>query len=342
MNSAVNNFDDLTHRQREILKYLITHYISHSEPVGSKTIAKHYINDLSSATIRNVLEEMERRGYLYKPHTSAGRIPTEKSFKFFVSEILRDLNEKASEIDYLNAKMELLKKEKVEMFNYVAKLLAQMSHNAAIMLLPRFDYTHIMAVDFFKMSSEKVLVVAIFDHGFIEHKVVDIDENYSQEQLTKYANHINRFLERRFSLDEIREHLLREMKQLKVLFDRMLENLNNELFDSAVIVEGQSNLFDAPEFASVKEMKRIFKLFEERSRIVSLLDSSLKVEGVKVFIGSELSSDLDGTAMVTAPYRNGDNKVGTIGVFGPVRMDYARILPLVISAANMLSRNLTI
>lgn len=341
MENVKDSFEDLSKRQREILKYLMTHYIYNSEPVGSKTISQHYISSLSSATIRAALEEMERKGYLYKPHTSAGRIPTEKSFKFFVTEALKQLDEKNSEIYFLNSQIELLKKERTELFNQVTKLLAELSHHAAIMLLPRFDYTHIKAVDFFKMTSEKVLVVAVFEHGFIEHKVIEVEENYSQEQLTDYANYINKFLERKFSLNTIREHLLKEMKRLKQLFDKMLENLNNKIASSAVIVEGQSNLFDSPEFASVKEMKKIFKVFEERSKIVSLLDTSLKTEGIKVFIGSELGSELDGTAMVTAPYKDGENKIGTIGVFGPLRMDYTRILPLVISTANMLSRNLS-
>jgi len=341
MNRERDEFEELSLRQKEILKYLINHYIANSEPVGSKTLSEYYLKNLSAATIRNVLEEMEEMGYLYKPHTSAGRIPTEKSFKFFVSDILKSIDEKHKEIDVLTNKIESLKKEKAEIFNFITRLLAELSHQTAIMLLPRFDYTSIKAVDFFKVSSNRALVVVIFEHSFVEHKVIELNGNYTQEQLKSYADHINRLLERRYSLAEIREMFLNEMRQLKELFDTLLENLNQKISADAVIVEGQSNLFDTPEFSDVKKMKKIFRLFEERGRIVSLLDSSLKAEGIKVFIGSEVSEELYGAAMVTAPYKDNKNNIGTLGILGPLRMDYAKILPLVISAANLLSRNLS-
>lgn len=335
-------FKELNNRQKEVLKYLITHYINSSEPVGSKTISERYLKNLRAATIRNVLEEMEEMGYLYKPHTSAGRVPTEKSFRFFISDIIKNFSEKQDEVNILNEKLESVKKEKVQLFSYVARLLADLSHHTALMLLPRFDYTRIRAVDFFKLSSSRILVVMVFEHGFLEHKVIEVMNNHSQEQLKNYANQINRLLENRCSLVEIRDRLLNEMRQLKELFDRLFENLGNRVSVDSVIVEGQSNLFGTPEFSDVKKMKKIFRLFEEKSRIVSLLDSSLSVEGIKVFIGSEVCEDLYDTAMIAAPYRDINNNVGTLGILGPLRMDYAKILPLVVSAANLLSRNLSL
>ncbi len=331
--------NELSNRQTEILKCLINHYVYSSEPVGSRTLSEKYFNSLSPATIRNALEEMERMGYLYKPHASAGRIPTEKSYRYFVAELMKDYKQSYEEVEYLKHQLEALKRERTEYFGYITKTLAELSHNAAIMLLPRVDYNQIRAVDFFKLSSEKVLAIIVFSQGFVEHKVLEVNSKYSDEQLRSYAEHINSLLKHNFSLEEIRNRLLNEMKKLKELFDRMHDNLNEKLAAETIIVEGQSNLFDAPEFSDVKKIKRIFKLFEERSRIVSLLDNSLKANGVKVYIGSEISEELEGAAMVTATYTNGNSK-GTLGILGPVRMDYKRILPLVDSAANLLSDNI--
>lgn len=311
-----------------------------SEPVGSKTLAQNYINTLSSATIRSALEEMEKIGYLYKPHTSAGRIPTEKSFRFFISEILKQLNEKQSEIEALTKQLETLKEEQTEFFHKIAKLLADMTNHVAIMLLPRLDYKHIKALDFFKLSSKNLMVVILFEHGIVEHKVIEVEDNFTQEQLSDYAKYINVFLEKGFSLHQIKVHLLKEMKRLKQLFDKLLDSIMTTS-SKTVILEGQSNLFDIPEFSKVNEMKKIFKIFEEKSKIVTLLDSSLGTEGVKVFLGSELGEDLECAAMVAAPYEDGEHKVGTVGILGPVRMDYAKILPVVISVARLLSRNLS-
>lgn len=340
MKTRIKNTHELTSRQKEILNHLIKHYISSKEPVGSKTIAEHYLNTLSPATIRNTMEEIEEMGYLYKPHTSAGRIPTEKSFKYFVSEILKNLNEKDREIELLQAEIDALKNEKDEIFSYITKMLAELSHQTAIMLLPQFNYSKVKALDFFKLSSNKILAVIILQPAFVEHKVIEIEEEFTQSQLSEYARYINNLLEKNLSLSEIREIFLTEMKQLKDLFDRMLERLELGVYKKSVIVEGQSNLLDTPEFSDVAEMKRIFKVFEEKGKILSLLDNSLKVGGIKIFIGSDLCEELENAAMVTVPYTDGSNKIGTLGVLGPMRMDYARILSLVISAANILSRSL--
>lgn len=327
----------LTNRHKAILFYLIELYIARSEPVGSKTIAKEWMNNLSSATVRNYLEEMEEMGLLQKPHASAGRIPTEKGLKYYVKELMNKIEIKEKDLNFLDSYYRKLNNLK-DRLHITTHFLANVTHQAALVLLPRLEQAGISAIDFIKVSSHKILVVIVFKLGFVENRIIEVDNDFSQRELTNYAISINNLLEMGLSANEIREYILREMKQLKDLYEKLLENLSLYANSQDIIVEGQSNLFDSPEFANVKEMKRIFKAFEEKSKIVSLLDKTMRTNGVIAFIGSEdLNNDFDGIAIVAAPYYKNDRTLGTLGVIGPMRMNYANIIPIVGSAARFLS-----
>lgn len=338
MKKSVDGAGELSSRNREIFYNLVNLYISRAEPVGSRTIAETCIKELSSATIRHCLEEMEQLGYLYKPHTSAGRAPTEKGFKYYVSGLLESGDDKNKEIEFLKSRFEDIKPDYRELFKLAALRLSELTRQTAVALLPRLDNSFIKTIDFIKLSSSRILVVVVFKLGLVENKIIEVERNYPQDMLSGYARYVNNLLEKSMSLAGIREKMLHEMKNLKILFDTMLDDLNKKPAEKEVLVEGQSYLFDTPEFSDMKDMKKIFKAFEEKGKIVELLDKSIKTEGVKIYMGgSELSGELDGVAVVAASYGGADGKMGTLGIIGPMRMDYPRIIPLVSSTAKLLS-----
>lgn len=328
----------LTAKQKEVLNSLIDIYIQKSEPVGSKTLAEKKIRELSPASIRSYLEEMEKMGFLYKPHASAGRVPTEKGMKYYVNELMNKLNDREEEFAFLKERLWEVHSNYRELLKFTSHLLASLSHQAALVLMPKLDHTSITAIDFIRVAYKKVLVVVVFKLGFVENKIIETEVDFNQKELTNYSLVINEMLGKGMSAHEIRDFILRQMRQLKELYDKLLEDISNSLQKQDIILEGQSNLFDAPEFSDVNEMKKIFRAFEEKSKIVKLLDKTLKTRGVITFIGREdLSNELEGIAMVAAPYYGSDQTVGTIGVIGPMRMNYVNIIPLVGNVARLVS-----
>jgi len=328
----------LTQKQKDVLNHLIDLYIKRSEPVGSKTIAQEAVKDLSPATIRNYLEEMEEMGLLYKPHASAGRIPTEKGLKYYVKELMNKIEEREEEFTFLKERLWKVHSNYKELLKLTSSLLASLSHQVALVLLPRLEPDSITAIDFIRVAYKKVLVIVVFKLGIVENKIIETDTDFTQKELTNYSLFVNEFLGKGMTPYEIRDYILREMKELKELYDKLLSGLEELINEQDLIMEGQANLLDAPEFASVEYMKKIFKAFEEKSKIVKLLDKTIKTKGVITFIGKEdLHNELDSVAVVAAPYYGRDNYAGSIGVIGPMRMDYSNVIPLVGTAAKLIS-----
>ena len=328
----------LTQKQKDVLTHLIDIYIKRSEPVGSKTIAQEAVKDLSPATIRNYLEEMEEKGLLYKPHASAGRIPTEKGLKYYVKELMNKIEEREEEFNFLKERLCQVHSNYKELLKLTSNLLASLSHQVALVLLPRPEPDSITAIDFIRVAYRKVLVVVVFKVGMVENKIIETDTDFTQKELTNYSLLVNEFLDKGMTPFEIRDYILREMKELRALYDKLLSSLKELVNEQDLILEGQSNLLDAPEFASIEYMKKVFKAFEEKSKIVKLLDKTVKTKGVIAYIGKEdLHNELDSVAIVAAPYYGTDNYAGSIGIIGPMRMNYSNVIPLVGTAAKLIS-----
>lgn len=332
------NFDELTTKHRKILNSLIELYISKSEPVGSKTIAESYLLDLSSASIRNYLEEMERLGYLYKPHTSAGRIPTEKGYRFYISELLKRVEDKDRELDFFKRKFDELHNDVSEFLKYLTHFIADFTKKTAIVMLPKIDVKRPKTIEFVKVAKKRVLIVTVYDYGILENKIIDTEEDLSQDLLVKFSNYINERLSKNEGLDLIRNTLLSEMKMLKELFDKIFESIEKTIEDRLLLIDGQDNLLDFPEFSKVEDVKKIFKTFKEKAKFVDLLTKSLDKNGVQVYIGEDLSLGLDKAAVILSPYGSGYNVIGGIGVFGPMRMDYGNVIPFLISTARFMDK----
>ena len=340
--------DTLSERKKEVLKAVIADYIFTAEPVGSSAITDRHFRDLSPATIRNVMSELEEMGFLTQPHTSAGRVPTEKGFRTYVDHLMQP---KAIE----RQEREEIKKachsghEVSDLIKDVSRILSAISHHAGLAIIPKFADTTLKRIEFVRLKGKKALVVLVSRTGIAQNRLIELEEELGQGDLDRMSGYLNELFAG-LTITEIKRALLEEMRKEKNLYDKLLKRalrLGSEVLggeDSGskeVFIEGQSRLFEHPEFLEVERMKEIFRAFEEKSKIIKLLDKSLNAEGMHVFIGCETgSSELKGCSLITATYGMDGDIMGSLGVIGPVRMDYSRIIPLVDYTAKLVEKML--
>ncbi len=335
-------------RTRLVLEAVILEYIKGGVPVGSRAIAKKYGLKVSPATVRNAMADLEELGLLYQPHTSAGRVPTELGLRVYIDAIVKIQQLSGAEREKIRqyygsgaSRVEGLLKE-------TSKILSSFSRQAGVVLTPRLSQTMFRRIEFVRLRTNMVMTILVSQAGIVHNTLFEMAENISQEELDKYSRYLNEMLQD-LTLHQVKARLLEEMKKEKVLFDNLLSKalelsqkaLQENIEDSELYIDGGTNLLDNPEFADVEQMRRIFSAFEEKSKLIDLLDKSMMAGGVNIFIGSESELlDMESVSFVTSPYASGDEILGTLGVIGPTRMDYSRIIPLVDYTAKVLSRML--
>jgi heat-inducible transcriptional repressor len=338
---------ELNERSRNILKAVVVSYIEKASPIGSHTVTKSYSFGLSPATIRNIMAELEDLGYLSQPHTSAGRIPTSKGYRLYVNELI--VEDRASLFDeeflkdnYLGTKRE----DPHALLQETTRMLSLLSHYAGVVLAPQISKTRLDRLEFMLLRRGHVLVLQVSKDGLVQHRIIDAEPELTQSDLTR----IGTFLNEKFgglNLDEIRSRLLQEMKAEKDMYDHLLQKalelgrkaLEDQPQDELYVV-GTSNILNHPEFAiDMEKMRSLFKTFEEKAAILKLLNKCLDTEGIQVLIGSEnRMGGIEDCSLVVSSYSGGDHVLGTLGVIGPTRMEYARVIPLVEHTAKLLSR----
>ena len=338
----------LDDREKTVLEALIEDYIQTAEPVGSRTVAKRLKMSLSPATIRNVMADLEEIGFLNQPHTSAGRIPTDRAFRYYVDRLLeiRQLSRASRErIDTG------LKREKLtipEMLRRASTLLSFLSKHTGVALGPRFGRTVFKHVEFIRVSEKKVLVVLVAAMGEVHNKIVELDEPMTQDELDRYSKYLTDLMGG-LTLAKAKERLMEEMSQEKVLFDRLMFRalkISQEALDGLeegdVYIDGKINIIQSPEFSDWEKMRLLLEAFEEKGKLVKLLDKALNTPGLQILIGEENElKAMKSCSVITAPYAKEDAILGTVGVIGPTRMDYCTIIPLVDYTARRLSEMLT-
>lgn len=335
----------LTERSQKILEAIIEEYIATAQPVGSKALARNPSIKLSPASVRNVMAELEELGFLVSPHTSAGRIPTEKGYRFYVDSLLR-----LSELDILQKdQIELKYRQKglqmADMLREASRTLSSVCHYTGLVMVPRLKTTIFRHIEFVKLSTRQVLAVFVTQSGLVQNKLIEVDEDLQSRDLEKITNYLNKTMTG-LSIQEVRARVVAEMAEEKALYDHLLRKAfvlsNAALIDDAsgdVIIEGTSHFLEQPEFAEMPRMKRIVQAFEQKSLLVDLLDRGLQVKGVQVMIGSETEcSELADCSLITAAYSGRRGTLGTLGVIGPHRMPYSTIIPVVDYTANLISR----
>ena len=340
-------YNALSERGQVILKELIERYIRDGQPVGSRSLARTF--DLSPASIRNVMADLEELGYLASPHTSAGRVPTEQGYRFFVDTLLTvDPLEDRAETQVRNR---LIRPEDTTaLLASASATLSDLTNLAGIVSVPRQEHAALRRIEFLGLSGRKVLVILVVNNTEVHNRIIQTDRDYSPAELEQASNFLTERLGGK-DLAAIRNQLIAEMRIDRESIDRMMalaldmaeRALEPEDMGEDFVLSGQTNLMDVTELADVEHLRKLFDAFQEKQAILHLLDRCIYAQGVQIFIGHESrTSGLDGMSVVTAPYESGGHIVGVLGVIGPTRMAYNRVIPIVDLTARLLGSALNV
>ncbi len=338
--------EDLNERSRTILEAIIEDYIDSAEPVGSRAVTRRHHLGLSPATVRNVMADLEELGYIMAPHTSAGRIPTEKGFRYYVDALLQVRELSLQDQRWIDQQYRLKGRRPEELLREAGKLLSSISRYTGIVAAPRLHATVFRHIEFIRLSQGRILAVFVTEAGLVQNKIIETAEMLSQGELEQMTNYLNRTLGG-LTIQQAKARILEEMAQEKALYDRLLQQalrFSREVFqeDAAaqeVYIEGASQIFEQPEFADLERMKRLFRAFEQKGQLIELLDKCQRAQGVQIFIGSESDyREIEGCSLVTASYSSGSGTLGTLGVIGPMRMPYSLVIPIVDYTARLVSQ----
>ncbi|MBN1572050.1 MAG: heat-inducible transcription repressor HrcA [Deltaproteobacteria bacterium] len=333
-------------RAREVLLAVIDDFIKHGEPVGSRTVSKRKDIDVSSATIRNIMSDLEEIGFLTQPHTSAGRVPTDNAFRFYVDSLIKVSDLTRSEELEIERSVRPQSSDIKDVIKETSRVLSEMSQYIALVSTPSFTDTVFRQIDFVRLTGSKILTILVSSSGMIYNKIINAEEELDQEKLDWMSRYLNDVLSD-LTLVEVRGKILEEMQKEKNLYDELLikalsisdKVINEEIIDDEIFIEGSANIFSHPEFTDINKMKRIFMAFENKHYLLKLLEKVAKANGIKVFIGSESKIKyISDCTIIASPYEKGGQVLGSIGVIGPMRMDYAKIIPVVDFAASLVSR----
>jgi len=339
----------LNERSQNILEAIVLEYIRSAFPVGSQTLTKNLDFKLSPATIRNIMADLEDTGYLLQPHTSAGRVPTEKGFRFYVDRLMEDVlsQEEESGSNRYQGSWPGKWEDSKGLFEETSRMLSTESHYAGMVLAPRFSQTIFKQVEFILLRKNHLLAIFVSQDGFLHERFLVVDEDYTQKELNRIASYLNNEF-RGTTLSQVRKRILALMKAEEDMYDQLMQKaleLARKAMsiaqDGELYLGGTANIFDLPEFSDVDKMKALFKAFEEKAMIVQLLDECLSTGGVQVLIGSENAFlGVPECSLVIASYKRRDQTLGSLGVIGPIRMDYSKVIPLVSHTAKLISHAL--
>jgi heat-inducible transcriptional repressor len=334
----------LTNRSRQILEAIIEDYIQTAEPIGSRTITRRHGLTLSPATVRNVMSDLEEMGFLVSPHTSAGRVPTDKAYRFYVDSMVRMNKIAREEREEIRKRCSLTGKDIGDVLKETSRMLSSVSHYMGIVMAPRFAANVFQHIEFISLSDKKILAILVSQNGTVQNRIFDTDTDLKTSDLGRMSNYLNYIL-KGLTIAQVKNRILEEMQQDKVRYDtlmaRALELSRQTLEETEVevFIEGQANILEQPEFADVGKMKEIFRAFEEKGQLLALLERCMTAEGVQIFIGAESHLNrMSGMSLVTSTYVTGKNTVGILGVIGPTRMGYSKIIPIVDYTARQVSR----
>ncbi|HEV8306054.1 MAG TPA: heat-inducible transcriptional repressor HrcA [Methylomirabilota bacterium] len=342
------NWDDLGERGRQVLQAVIFEYIVTAEPVGSRQVAKKYALGLSPATIRNTMADLEELGYLTHPHTSAGRVPTDKAYRFYVDSLTGSTQIGRPEALRLQRQVSGPARTEIDdLMESTSAQLSALSHYAAVILAPPLRQTRLERIDLIPVAGDRALLVLATETGWGTSRILTLDERVSPAELREVA----RVLTERYgglSFQEIRDRLgdtgvpvdQDRISRLAAVLER---KAFASLWDRNLYYHGAMNILDQPEFADIGAMKAVLRAFEEKRQLIELLTArAASPEGVQVVIGSEMPyQEMQETSLVAASYKYGDRVLGVLGVVGPRRMPYAKIVPLVDYTARLVSRRLS-
>ncbi|SEL29256.1 MULTISPECIES: heat-inducible transcriptional repressor HrcA [Stigmatella] len=338
--------DEIGDREKEVLRAVVQEYITTGGPVGSQQLSRKPGFDVSSATLRNVLADLEELGFLEKPHTSAGRVPTDQGYRFYVDTLVRLKEPAPRDRELIHAGLGQ-EKNVVDMLSEASRVLHSLTRHASVVITPRPGAAVFHRIEFVRLREDRVLAVLVGNGGQVQNKVITVDFPVTSDELLKASNFLSELL-REVSLEEARERIRQEMDQEQALYNALTSKalkLGAAATDldtpesERVRIEGTNSFLEQPEFADVERMRALFKMLDEKHKLLQLLDRVQRAREMQIFIGAESEFSAAGEVTVIAsPYGSREQVLGTVGVIGPTRMNYQRVIPLVNFTAQVLSR----
>jgi len=350
---ASSKTNELNDREREILRSVIDSYIAYGKPVGSRLLSRNNPFALSAATIRHIMSELEEKGFLTHPHTSAGRIPTDEGYRYYVDHLMLSTKLNRSEQESIAHRIYDVESHD-SVIERISDTISQATDNLGFVISPSLNQNHLKHIEFILLGDQRILVVLVARSGLVQNRIVEVDEPFTQSDLDQTANYLNEHYASR-SLLFIRNDLLKKMSEEKALYDRLLKNAmvlcNCGLIDEVsgqdvdIYLDGASNLINKPEFADSERMRSLFRTFEEKGKLVKILNACIHHqpgEGVKIIIGSEISvPGMRSCSLVSAPLLRNESQLGSVGLLGPTRMEYAKAITVVDYVAKLFGQMLT-
>lgn len=343
---------ELNERKQRLLMALVERHIRHGQPVGSKTLATGSGLAVSPATIRNLMAELEDMGLLASPHTSAGRVPTERGYRLYVDTLLASSTMERPDNARLREELRQMlapDQSPEALVSQASRSLAELTRMAGLVAVPRRDVTTLRQVEFLPLSGQRVLVVLVVNRSEVQNRIIQTSRDYTEVELRQAANYINKTYAG-CDLDHICEGLLSTMDadraQMDVLMQATMDiagkALRQDRKDSGYVVSGESNLLEGGQMDSIEKVRDLFDAFNRKRDILHLLERSMKADGVQIFIGRESGyQPFEEYSLVSAPYKVDNGPVGVLAVVGPTRMDYEKVIPTVDITARILSAALT-
>src|ERR1051326_1022527 len=345
-------------RGQAVLAAIIKEHLRTGEPVGSRTISERFAGGVgwSSATIRNVMAELEELGLVEQPHTSAGRVPTDKGYRFYVDHLIGDARLSRADLSAIDRTLGIPADgaQPSRLMEKVSHALSELSENVGIVVSPPVSDSRLEHIEFLQLSDGRILVVLVFAPNVVQNKMIRLDERLTQEELEGAARYLNTEFSGK-SLHAIRSEVLALMREEKALYDRLLRNAvmlfersveGDKSETSDVYIDGASNILAKPDFSDAERLRELFRTFEAKSRLVKILNECIARapgfgDGHVVVAREHSAPQLQSCALITAPYRRGEGFVaGTVGVVGPMRLEYARTIAAVNYVARLVERML--
>lgn len=346
----MSKYPEMTERAQHLLKVLVERYIDDGQPVGSRALSRDAGLNLSPATIRNVMADLEELGLIASPYTSAGRMPTVSGYRFFIDSLLTVRPLQHEIITQCTRGLIEHEGDPEEILESASRMLADMTRMASLVSIPRRDKTIFRMIEFIPLSENRILVILVTNDQEVQNKVIYPSRRFNASELTTVQNYLNQTYTGQ-ALADVRQHVMGEVQQAR---ERMTQELAQgaEIADLAFkgqkrkkrhpfVMSGETNLMDFDELASMNHMRSLLSAFQQKEDMVHLLDRCLETPGVKIFIGEESGyRPLLQCSLVTAPYIVDEHTVGLLGVIGPTRMDYERVIPLVDLTSKLLGNAL--
>ncbi len=342
-----NDLNMPSQRARRILSAIVDKYIQEGIPIGSKSLSLADEIGLSPASIRHVMSDLEELGFIASPYTSSGRVPTSKGYRFFIDSLLKLQPVEANELETIKKRVNTQEINSRELAVSVSNTLSAITKLAGIVTIPKQQVTRLKEIDFIQLSEKRILAIIVMNETEVENRILQMKRDYSKDELKHASNYLNSNYKGR-SLSYIKKHLINQLIQTK----ESVNSLMSDLIDIAdkvldfgesdeYIVAGQRRLMDFHELSDIKKLRQLFDAFKEKQQLLELLDKSMSTDGIQIFIGEESGYQMfDNCTLITSPYTTEEGAIGVLGVIGPTRIAYQKVIPIVDITAKLLGKSL--